>query len=252
MNKITFGTGGFRGVIGEDFTKENVQRIAQGLADMVASDGVKTTVPIGFDNRFLSDAFARWMAEVLAANGITCLLYDSPVPTPMVMCAVRDEGCAYGLMITASHNPYMYNGVKLFVRGGADADVAVTRRLETFTGNVKQVRALSDAQLLTSPLVKAFDNREKYLSHIEDFLDPSIENNHLHLLFDNLFGVAVVGLKPLFDRYKLKKYVILHAERDALFGSRLPNPTRQMIAPLQEEVTRGKFDYAMATDSDGR
>ena len=59
MNKITFGTGGFRGVIGEDFTKENVQRIAQGLADMVASDGVKTTVPIGFDNRFLSDAFAR-------------------------------------------------------------------------------------------------------------------------------------------------------------------------------------------------
>lgn len=248
---ITFGTGGFRGVIGEDFTKENVQRIAQGLADMVASDGVKTFVPIGFDNRFLSDAFARWMAEVLAANGICCLLYDSPVPTPMVMCAVRDEGCAYGLMITASHNPYMYNGVKLFVRDGADADVAVTRRLEAFTKNVKEVRALSDAQLLTSPLVKAFDNREKYLSHIEDFLDPSIEDNRLHLLFDNLFGVAVVGLKPLFDRYKLKKYVILHAERDALFGSRLPNPTRQMIAPLQEEVTRGKFDYAMATDSDG-
>ena len=83
--KIKFGTGGFRGVIGDDFTKENVQRIAQGIADMMAEDGLHTPVPIGFDNRFLSDAFARWIAEVLAANGINCLLYDSPVPTPMVM-----------------------------------------------------------------------------------------------------------------------------------------------------------------------
>ena len=91
---------------------------------------------------------------MLAANGICCLLYDSPVPTPMVMCAVRDEGCAYGLMITASHNPYMYNGVKLFVRDGADADVAVTRRLEAFTKNVKVVRALSDAQFAPREIVQ--------------------------------------------------------------------------------------------------
>ena len=113
----------------------------------------------------------------------------------MVMCARARRGLRYGLMITASHNPYMYNGVKLFVRGGADADVAVTRRLETFTRNVKNVRALSDAQFYGSPLVKAFCNRREYLSHIEDFLDPSIEDNRLHLLFDNLFGVAGGGFE---------------------------------------------------------
>ncbi len=249
--KIKFGTGGFRGVIGADFTKDTVQRIAQGLADIMRADGDSSPVPIGFDNRFLSDAFARWMAQVLAANGITCLLYESPVPTPMVMCAVRDLDCAYGIMITASHNPYMYNGVKLFVRGGADADVALTRRLEGAVAEVKDVRELPEDKLAQSKLVLPFDNKREYLAHIASFIDPAIENNSLKVLFDNLFGVTVVGLRPFFDHYKIKKYTILHAERDALFGQRLPNPTEQMIRPLKEEVLRGGYDFAMATDSDG-
>ena len=249
MQKIKFGTGGFRGVIGQEFTVEAVQRIAQGLSDMMKAEGAAGPVPIGFDNRFLSDLFARRMAEVLAGNGIVCLLYESPVPTPMVMCAVRDEGCAYGVMITASHNPYRYNGAKLFVKGGADADVAVTQRLEQFTEAVHEVRALP--RDLPSPLILKYDNLAAYTAHITDFLDASIVDDPLRLLFDNLFGVAVVGLKPLFDRFRLKQYTILHAERDALFGMRLPNPTQQMLEPLKEEVLRGKYDYAMATDSDG-
>lgn len=249
MQKIKFGTGGFRGVIGQEFTVEAVQRIAQGLSDMMKAEGAAGPVPIGFDNRFLSDLFARRMAEVLAGNGIVCLLYESPVPTPMVMCAVRDEGCAYGVMITASHNPYRYNGAKLFVKGGADADVAVTQRLEQFTEAVHEVRALP--RDLSSPLILKYDNLAAYTAHITDFLDASIADDPLRLLFDNLFGVAVVGLKPLFDRFRLKQYTILHAERDALFGMRLPNPTQQMLEPLKEEVLRGKYDYAMATDSDG-
>ena len=249
--KIKFGTGGFRGIIGADFTKDAVQRIAQGLADMMAADGDRTPVPIGFDNRFLSDAFARWMAQVLAANGIACLLYDSPVPTPMVMCAVRDLRCAYGIMITASHNPYMYNGVKLFVRGGADADVAVTRRLEGMVADVKNVRELPEGELASSGCVRPFCNKKEYLANIASFIDPAIENNSLRVLFDNLFGVTVVGLRPFFDRYKIKEYTILHAERDALFGQRLPNPTEQMLRPLKDEVLRGGYDFAMATDSDG-
>ena len=249
MQKIRFGTGGFRGVIGQEFTVEAVQRIAQGLSDMMKAEGAAGPVPIGFDNRFLSDLFARRMAEVLAGNGIVCLLYESPVPTPMVMCAVRDEGCAYGVMITASHNPYRYNGAKLFVKGGADADVAVTQRLEQFTEAVREVRALPEDQ--PSPLILKYDNLAAYTAHITDFLDAFIADNHLRLLFDNLFGVAVVGLKPLFDRFRIEHYTILHAERDALFGMRLPNPTQQMLEPLKEEVLRGKYDYAMATDSDG-
>lgn len=249
MQKIKFGTGGFRGVIGQEFTVEAVQRIAQGFSDMMKAEGATGPVPIGFDNRFLSDLFARRMAEVLAGNGIVCLLYESPVPTPMVMCAVRDEDCAHGLMITASHNPYRYNGVKLFVKGGADADVTVTQRLEQFTEAVREVRALPEDQ--PSPLILKYDNLAAYTAHITDFLDASIADNHLHLLFDNLFGVAVVGLKPLFDHYRIEQYTILHAERDALFGQRMPNPTRQMLEPLKEEVLRGRYDYAMATDSDG-
>ena len=143
-------------------------------------------------------------------------------------------------MITASHNPYRYNGAKLFVKGGADADVAVTQRLEQFTEAVREVRALPEDQ--PSPLILKYDNLAAYTAHITDFLDAFIADNHLRLLFDNLFGVAVVGLKPLFDRFRIEHYTILHAERDALFGMRLPNPTQQMLEPLKEEVLRGKYD----------
>ena len=149
MSKITFGTGGFRGVIGEDFTKENVQRIAQGLADMVASDGVKTAVPIGFDNRFLSDAFARWMAEVLAANGINCLLYDSPVPTPMVMCAVRDGFCEFGVLPIENSTAGSVNAVY---------DLMMRHHFHI----VRSVRVKIDHNLLARPGAKLSGIREIY------------------------------------------------------------------------------------------
>ena len=248
--QIKFGTGGFRGVIGDDFTKENVQRIAQGLADMMHRDGVISAVPIGYDNRFMSDSYALWIVEVLAANGIKCLWYDFAVPTPMVMCAVRDNGCDYGIMITASHNPYMCNGVKLFVKGGADADVSVTGRLETFVSSVEKVRALSEKELHSSAYFGRFSNKDEYLEHISAYIDPAISRNNISVLFDNLFGVAVVGLKPFFEKYRIKNCTV-HAERDALFGSRLPNPTEERISALKSEVLRGGYDFAVATDSDG-
>ena len=112
--QIAFGTGGFRGVIGDDFNKENIQYIAQALANIVNRNHQEDRpIIVGYDNRFMSDFAAKWFVEVLNGNGIKCFLYTHSVPTPTVMSTTRDMCNYYGVMMTASHNPYLDNGIKL-------------------------------------------------------------------------------------------------------------------------------------------
>jgi len=115
---IQFGTGGWREIIGDGFTRANVRLIAQALADRMHREGVaERGIVVGFDRRFLSEEAAWWAVEVLAGNGVPVTLIGRPAPTPMFMWTVRNLGCAYGIAITASHNPALYNGVKLFTEG---------------------------------------------------------------------------------------------------------------------------------------
>ena len=129
--KIKFGTGGWRAVIGEDFTKENVQRVAQGICDLMREEG-KTDKPvmIGYDRRFLSENAATWIGEVLCANGIKIWFMHRSAPTPLVMFTVKHEKLYFGIEVTASHNPAEYNGIKLIVEEGRDSSVECTNRLE--------------------------------------------------------------------------------------------------------------------------
>ena len=127
---IKFGTGGFRGIIGDDFTKENVKKIAQGLANISKEEKNHKAILIGYDYRFMSDVAARWIAETLAANKIKVLLYTEAMPTPAILSSTVDRGLKYGVMITASHNPYFFNGIKVFTKDGYDADVEFTSLLE--------------------------------------------------------------------------------------------------------------------------
>lgn len=128
---IEFGTGGFRGVIGDTFTKENIELTAGALAQVMREDG-RTGLPVavGYDRRFMSETAAEWFAERLRGEGINVILSDRATPTPAVMYTVASRGLNYGAMFTASHNPYYFNGIKLFTEGGADADEAFTSRVE--------------------------------------------------------------------------------------------------------------------------
>ncbi|MDY2888202.1 MAG: phosphoglucomutase/phosphomannomutase family protein, partial [Candidatus Caccosoma sp.] len=126
MNDIKFGTGGFRGIIADDFTKENVKLIAQALATLMNTTNAKKEIYVGYDYRFASDFAAKWMVETLCANDIKVYISNSATPTPVVMNICKENHCQYGIMITASHNPYYYNGVKLFELDGQDASVEVT------------------------------------------------------------------------------------------------------------------------------
>ncbi len=247
---IKFGTGGFRGVIGEDFTKHNVQLVVQALCDIIREDGSDKPVAVGYDYRFGSGYFAVWIAETLAANGVKCLLYTEPLPSPAVMTAVRDEALDYGIMITASHNPYYFNGVKVFVRGGMDADVAFTDRLERATRAVRAIKTLPADIAREKGLVVDYSNKQKYLENITAFLSPAVRGSKVKILYDNLCGVGASCIRPLFEQLGVKNVTVLHAVHDAFFGFVNPNPTREAMQPLAQLVRDGGYDFAMATDSD--
>lgn len=247
---IKFGTGGFRGVIADDFTKENVQKIAQGLADIAAAHGWDQPIVIGYDYRFMSDRFAEWMAEVFAAAGLTVLLLESAVSTPVVMSATKELGNELSVMITASHNPYIFNGVKVFRKNGVDADVAFTDELERVTNAVTEVRILPLAKAKADGRVIAYSHTDRYIDNIISFIDPRITDNHVKILFDDMFGTGRIGLQAIAKRLNIARFDIINDRRDAFFGFVPPNPTEEAMAHLQSTVVENGYDFAMATDCD--
>ena len=128
---IHVGTGGWRAIIADGFTKANLRLLTAGLCRLMEKEGcVGTELCIGYDRRFLAKESAHWIAEVLAGYGYRTLMVNRSSPTPLVMFVVKTKGLPYGMMVTASHNPAVYNGVKVFTAGGRDADRAVTDRIE--------------------------------------------------------------------------------------------------------------------------
>ena len=252
-HSIQFGTGGFRGVIGDDFNKENIQLIAQGLANIVLDNSQQDKpIVVGFDNRFMSDYAARWFSEVLNASNITTLVYVHSIPTPAIMSITRDLGTYYGVMITASHNPYYFNGIKVFTKEGYDADIAFTSLLEKYINEVKEVKTMNERLARNKGLFIDYDNLGEYLSHIKAFIDPSVSKNKLKVLYNNMNGVGVIGLAPLAKKLNIYQFTIINENHDAFFGFNLPNPTKEaLMGEFSETVYHQGYDLGMATDSDG-
>ena len=247
---IQFGTGGFRGIIADDFNKENVQLVAQALCNLAKRAGSGKPIIVGYDYRFASDAAAAWTAEVLAANGVPCWLYDEPMPTPAIMSVVKEEALDFGVMITASHNPYNYNGVKLFMKGGVDADVEFTGQIERECLSLKKVSALPLNEGLAGGLVKKVNFRRQYFDGIKRFLSEGLEQNRVKILYNDLHGVGARCLKPLAEEYGIFQFDVVNDRHDAFFGGVLPNPTKETMLGMRDAVLAGGYDFAIATDSD--
>ncbi len=248
---IKFGTGGFRGIIGDDFNKANIQAIAQALSNVIRERKEAKPVAIGYDNRFMSDYAAEWFAEVLMGNDIPVILTATSVPTPLVMMIVRDKDLDYGVTMTASHNPYIYNGVKPFLKGGADADADFTSMLEKRIAEVRSVKALSFSKGESAGLLQILDYLPAYVACIETFLNPSSFHSPLKALFDNLNGVGARSILPLAKDFDFAKFDALHTEHDAFFSFVDPNPTREnMMGKFRDKVLEGGYDIGMAVDSD--
>ena len=201
MDKILFGTGGWRAVIGEDFICKNIRRVAKGISLLMKEDN-KTDKPviIGFDRRFLSENAAKWVAEVLTNDGIRVLFMERSVPTPLVMHTVKDRGLDFGIEITASHNPSSYNGIKLIVEEGRDAPVETTERLEKLIENIDEVDFTAFDSAVENGLVEYINNPfNKFLDDIIDVIDmDALRNRGLRVLFDTMHGSGTYPLLVIF------------------------------------------------------
>ncbi|HBP38476.1 MAG TPA: phosphonomutase [Clostridiales bacterium] len=250
---IRFGTGGWRAVIGDEFTRSNIRLLCQGLADLMTQDQVTGPgVIIGYDRRFLSREAAEWAAEILTGNGIVCRLIDRDAPTPMIMYAVRHYKTAYGLAITASHNPAIYNGIKMFTAGGRDAAAEVTARLEQFTDAVDPagIHSLPTAEAFKAGLLICINPTNVYLDSIIAAVDmDAIRSGNLKIALDPMYGVSRTCLQTILMTARCEVEVI-HERRDTLFGGRLPSPNIDTLGALTAVVLEHHCDLGIATDGD--
>ena len=250
-SKIKFGTGGFRGVIGEDFNKENIQLVAQAIADLIKLEKSTCSIVIGYDYRFLSDKAAIWMAEVFAANDVQVLLSKEATPTPAVMFETKSLNNDFGVMITASHNPYYFNGIKVFQKEGMDADVELTNTIEEKISQVKEVKTKDIQNALKDGSVRVISFLKDYVVFIRGFISPNVNGSKIKVLFDNLHGVGTKSLSLLAKELNLNNFETIDKKQDAYFGNKLPNPTKENMELDRKYLKKKKYDCILGIDSDG-
>ena len=250
---IKFGTGGWRAEIGKDFQMSNIQLIGQALADRINDLGeYEKPVIIGYDRRFLSDSAAKWLAEVLAGNGIKVWLLHRSAPTPLIMHTVMKQNLHYGLEVTASHNPSNYNGIKVIVDEGRDAPISVTENLERRCASAGNIQTIGFEEGLRLNLIEYVENPfNDFLDDILGILDlEAIRNRGPRLIFDSMHGSSSYPFNVIFYTARCTVDQI-NANKDAYFGGSMPAPTELTLKPLAEQVIAGGYDLGMGIDGDG-
>lgn len=250
---IKFGTGGWRALIGEDFIKENVCILAQAVADLMKDRKcTEKGFVIGYDRRFLSDKAAVWIAEVMAGNGIKAYFIDKVAPTPLVMFTVKCLLTEYGCAVTASHNSADYNGVKIFTKGGRDANEEATAEIEKYIERAgsRAVQRMDYEQGHKKGLIEEIDPFNEYIDTILGMIDvEAIRRRGLKIALDPMFGVSKTCLQTILITARCELTVI-NDRHDTLFGGRLPSPGTHTLNHLRNIVVEKGYDIGIGTDGD--
>ena len=250
---IQFGTGGWRAVIGDGFTRDNIRRIAAALARRMVREGcAEEGICAGYDRRFLSKEALTWFCEVLAGEGVTVRFVNMSCPTPQIMFTVKHLGLPYGAMVTASHNPAIWNGIKLFTAGGRDAAENYTREIQEEANALEEggIRSIPFEQALAEGKIRLIDPRDDYLDSILKQVDTdAIRKRRLRIVLDPMFGVSLTGLQTILYTARCDIDVI-NDRHDAFFGRHLPAPNPDTLVDLQYAVREHKADVGIATDGD--
>ena len=250
---IQFGTGGWRAIIADGFTKENIRLVAAGLAALMEKEGLAgATVCVGYDRRFLSKESACWASEVLAGYGYHVFVVNRSAPTPLIMYTVKRLELPYGMAITASHNPAIYNGIKVFTRGGRDADKTVTGKIEAEIARIapEDVKSVDYEEALRLGLVQEGYPFNEYIDSILSFLNvDAIKNSRLRIAIDPMYGVSQSSLRTILMTCRCDVDVI-HEQHDTLFGGRMPAPSEGALRTLSNYVVDQKCALGLATDGD--
>jgi phosphomannomutase len=250
MDKIKFGTDGWRGVIGEDFTFANVRRVAAAIAQYVREESEPARgLIVGYDTRFLSADSARVVAEALSTGGIRVWLAEAATPTPAVSYAVVARQAAGAVMITASHNPYRWNGVKFKAPYGGSAAPAIIRRLEVHLHRLDRTRARRRRAKPAS--VETVDLMTPYLEQLKRLVRlDRIRSCGQRFVIDPMYGAARGCVARIFDEVGITCREI-HSEQNPLFPGLNPEPIEPHVAELRRAVKEGGYDAGFATDGDG-
>ncbi len=249
MNEIKFGTDGWRGEFAEDFTHENVRKVAHAIGCyVVRGERPEHGVLVGYDTRFGSEGFARVAAEAVAATGTPVWLAEDACPTPAVSLLVRQRGAAGGIQITASHNPYRWNGVKFKASYGGSASPAIVEQIEMELG-----KALRDGVPALAPregLIQPLDVRTPYLEKIGGLVDwERLRASKFRYLIDPMHGAGRGLLREVFHRRGIEVGEI-RGTRNPLFGGVNPEPIEPHVDALEKAVREGGYDAGFALDGD--
>ena len=250
---IKFGTGGWRAIIADGFTKENIRLLTAGLCKLMEREGhAGATICLGYDRRFLSKESMFWAAEVLAGYGFRPYVINRSAPTPLIMFTVKNWDLPYGLAITASHNPAIYNGIKIFTAGGRDADQEVTKKIEAEIALLlpEDVQSIPYEQAKARGLITEGFPFNEYIDSILDMLDmDAIKRSRLRIAFDPMYGVSHGSLRTILMTCRCDVDVI-HENHDTLFGGRMPAPDEEALKYLAGYVPDNGCALGIATDGD--
>ena len=254
MSKIAFGTDGWRAVMADQFTFANVRLVTQAIAKYLVEEKVEGKgIVIGYDNRFLSENFAQEVAEVLTGNGIKVLITQKPTPTPVVAYAVKENKCSGAVMLTASHNPAEYNGIKFIPHYAGPALPHITKKIEEKLEQVMQneeVKALTIEKALNEGLVSYIDPKESYFNHLKSLVDlKALAETKLKIVVDPMHGVGS-GYLDTFLSDAGCQVAVIRGERDAFFGGSLPEPTGRNLQLLRDSMERTGARLGLANDGD--
>jgi phosphomannomutase len=244
MTQIKFGTDGWRGLIADDFTFDNVRSVAGAIASYVLKhENPAHGVIIGYDTRFLSDRVARTIAEIIAAAGIPVRLANDYVPTPAVSYNVKKLGAAGGVMVTSSHNPWNWNGVKFKAKFGGSATPAIMKLIEE--------ELAAGAMPAAKPAkIEELDLKPAYVAAVSEFADLNlIRKANFKFAIDSMYGSGRGILPGIFDEHTIR-YVAIRQEVNPLFPGINPEPIIPHVAMLQEIVVKEKCHAGLVTDGD--
>ena len=242
--EIKFGTDGWRGIIADDFTFDNVRKVAGAIASYVLKyENAGRGVVIGYDTRFASQTAAQVTSEVIAAAGIPVKLANDYTPTPAVSYAVKQGGAAGGVMITSSHNPWNWNGVKFKANFGGSATPAIMKKVED------ELRAEAMPQG-TKAAIEEVDLKPPYVAAVCRFADLDlIGRAKFKIAIDSMYGSGRGILARIFAERGVQ-HVTIRQEVNPLFPGINPEPIEPHVALLQQTVVRERCDAGLATDGD--
>jgi len=251
MEKIKFGTDGWRGIISNDFTFDNVRRVAAAIADYFNQPTNKPTnqqtkIAVGYDTRFLSDVYARIVSEVLASKGITVILSDRAIPTPALSFAVKHKHLTAGVMITASHNPASYNGIKIKISSGGAAPPEVTREVEK---RIPRSRIPYPISCIPDSIIKANLTRD-YIKFLRSYINLSLlKKARFCVLVDVMYGSGSGFIADVLSGTKIRLDFIRN-QINPSFGGLRPEPVLENLKPTIAELKNRQYDLGLVLDGD--